>query len=515
MARVAALALLIFSLMVGDAQATQLFHVYVVDRPLQDVPDGAEGLLVPGAGPETSFAQALASLERGQVRNSLRGGLPAGPALIEVSSAQSGLQKPYILVSLPRGGTQPNDRRYPVVVVGNGYQGILVSDSTRIPGLVSIVDIAPTALGEKGALRSQPEADSVAALRDLDARLDGHNDSRLPASIVAAVLILVLALVWPRAALLAFGAVLSANLLLGALGAGPLWATIVIGLAAAVGGPLLALVLRSDLAIGAFLAGVLVAYLAALGLRGPWVSLSPFDQTGNGRFYGISNLPETMLLVPAFGGAAFLWRRLGWPAFVAVALTSFVAISGNRFGADGGGAIVLAVGFAVLGALLAELRGRALLAAVGAVVALAFALLALDAATGASSHVTKALGGGPAGLLRDLRDRIDLSWQRIAQTPSIAAVVVVCLPIFVVLVIRLLRSNAPLTKRALPLAFAAAIGVSLIVNDSPNDVLAAGLVGYVTVEAVMLRDRCAPLQPSPGSSPGSPSSLPVAAQRRP
>jgi len=88
--------------MVGDAQATQLFHVYVADGPLPDVSGGAQGLLVPGAGPETSYAQSLASLERGEVRNSLRGGLPTGPALIDVSSLQSEPQRPYILVSLPR-----------------------------------------------------------------------------------------------------------------------------------------------------------------------------------------------------------------------------------------------------------------------------------------------------------------------------------------------------------------------------------------------------------------------------
>jgi len=64
------------------------------------------------------------------------------------------------------------------------------------------------------------------------------------------------------------------------------------------------------------------------------------------------------------------------------------------------------------------------------------------------------------------------------------------------------------------LAFAAALATSLVVNDSPNDVLTAGLVGYVVVEAVMLRDRCAALSPSPGSSPGSPSSLQVAARPR-
>jgi hypothetical protein len=67
--------------------------------------------------------------------------------------------------------------------------------------------------------------------------------------------------------------------------------------------------------------------------------------------------------------------------------------------------------------------------------------------------------------------------------------VLVCLALLVLLVVATLRSDAPLTRRALPLAFAAAIGVSLAVNDAPNDVAAAGLVGYATCTAVMLRAR--------------------------
>jgi hypothetical protein len=221
-----------------------------------------------------------------------------------------------------------------------------------------------------------------------------------------------------------------------------------------------------------------------------------------------------MLLVPALGGAVFLWRRLGWPAFAAIALLSFVAVAGNRFGADGGGAIVLAVAFPLLAILLAGLRGRRLLVAAGTAVAVAAGLLVLDAVTGPESHVSRALDSGPSGIAADLRDRVELSWDRIAQQAGIAAVVAVCLPVLVLLVVRLVRSDAAIERRALPLAYAAALATSLVVNDSPNDVLTAGLVGYVVVEAVMLRDRCAVLSPSRESSPGSPSSLPAAAPPR-
>jgi hypothetical protein len=514
MARAAALALVLFALLAGDARAAQELPVYVVDGPLPSS-EGAFGLLVPGAGPEISREQALAALVRGEVRNSLRGDLPEEQPLISVDELVGAPEPPYILVALPKSGTQPNDKRYPVVVVAPGYRGILVSDSTRIPGLVSIADIAPTALGEEDALSSQSDSDPAGTLAALDDRIHEHNDSRVPAGLLAGLILIALALLWPKAGLLGFGAALLANLALGLAEASSFWPTVVvIGLAAATGGPLLALVLRSDLALGLFLAGIVAAYLVALGVDGSAVALSAFGPSQNSRFYGLSNFLETMLLVPALGGAVFLWRRLGWPAFAGIALLSFVTVAGNRFGADGGGAIVLAVAFPLLAILLAGLRGRRLGVAVGTAVAVTAGLLVLDAVTGPESHVSRALESGLSGIAADLRDRVELSWDRIAQQAGIAAVVAVCLPVLVILVVRLLRFDAPLERRALPLAYAAALATSLVVNDSPNDVLTAGLVGYVVVEAVMLRDRCAVLSPSPGSSPGSPSSLPAAAPPR-
>ena len=514
MARAAALALVLFALLAGDARAAQELPVYVVDGPLPSA-KGAFGLLVPGAGPETSREQALAALVQGEVRNSLRGDLPEEQPLISVDELAGAPEPPYILVALPKSGTQPNDKRYPVVVVAPGYRGILVSDSTRIPGLVSIADIAPTALGEEDALSSQSDSDPAGTLAALDDRIHEHNDSRVPAGLLAGLILIALALLWPKAGLLGFGAALLANLALGLFEVSSFWPTlVVIGLAAATGGPLLALVLRSDLALGLFLAGIVAAYLVALGVDGSAVALSAFGPSQNSRFYGLSNFLETMLLVPALGGAVFLWRRLGWPAFAGIALLSFVTVAGNRFGADGGGAIVLAVAFPLLAILLAKLRGRRLGVAIGTAVAVAAGVLVLDAVTGPESHVSRALDSGPSGIAADLRDRVELSWDRIAQQAGIAAVVAVCLLVLVILVVRLLRFDAPLERRALPLAYAAALATSLVVNDSPNDVLTAGLVGYVVVEAVMLRDRCAVLSPSPGSSPGSRSSLPAAAPPR-
>ncbi|MDQ3992819.1 MAG: hypothetical protein M3229_04085, partial [Actinomycetota bacterium] len=159
------------------------------------------------------------------------------------------------------------------------------------------------------------------------------------------------------------------------------------------------------------------------------------------------------------------------------------------FGADGGGAIVLAVGFAVLATLMAGASRRAVVLAAAAAVALVLGLVALDAATGAASHVTRALQDG---VTDDLTERVTLSWERATANISTAVTIALGTAVFALLVARLARLSLPLARRALPLAFAASIATSMVVNDSPKDVILAGLVGYLVVEAAALgRDSAA------------------------
>ncbi len=299
-----------------------------------------------------------------------------------------------------------------------------------------------------------------------------------------------------------FAAALLANLALGIAGVSTLWAVLlVLGLAVALGGPLLAELLRSPLALGSLLVAVLAAYLLALGIDGTTVALSPLGPSQNSRYFGLSNLLETMLLLPALAGAALLYARLGWAAFGGTALLAFVTIAGNRFGADGGGGVVLAAGFAVLAVLLAGGGRRALALAVGASLVLALGLVALDAATGGSSHVTSALEDGPLGLGGDLVERVELSWERATASVWVGLAVVALLAVFALLVAGTLRRPEPLRELAVPLAFAAAIAVSMIVNDSPTDVLLVGATGYAALAASMLATRW------PGSSRSSSSSV--------
>jgi hypothetical protein len=450
---------------------------------------GAVGLLVPDAGPRTSEARARAALVRGQVRNSLREGLPEGAVLIEIAGETGppeDLLQPGIFVGLPRGGDQANDRRYPVAVVAPGYRGLLMSDSTRIPGLVSIADIADTALGTGDALRSESSADPVAELRELDLRIDDNGTARMPAAAVTAVLIAALAVLLPAAAVLGFAAALAANLALGIGGVSYAGLVVpLIALAVGMGSPFVARRLRSPLAVAWISAGVLAAYLIAMAVDGSWVALSPFGPTQNARFFGLSNLLETIFLVPAFVGAYLLGKRFGLLGFGAAALLTLITVAGSRFGADGGGAIVLLAGYAVLLVLLAGSGRRSVVLAAAGAGALAV-LVALDAALGPSTHVGETVRGGPDEVLSDLWERVELSWERATAGWLIGLAVLGAVVALVLLVARLPRLRVDRDGRALLLAYAAAIGVSLLVNDSPKEVSLGGLVGYFTLERWLL-----------------------------
>jgi hypothetical protein len=493
------LAVLVAAVATAPARAeTQTLPVVAVPGlTLADLPElaprGAIGILVPANGRETSGIQARAALEQGQVKPSyLDGGIPGGPTRISVRTASSiDYSRPQIVVGLPEGRPQPNDRLYPILVVAPGYHGLLTSPATRLPGVVSIVDVAPTALGEDGALGSTAEAHPAARLLALDQLIREKRDNRLVSALMVGALIVLLVLVFPRASALSYATALTANLILGATETSALWIVLLaFALAVAAAVPL-ALVVRTGTAVGVALAAVLALYFASFLVHGSWVAYSPWGPPQNGRFYGVSNLLETMLLVPALASAALLVRRLGWVAFAAVALVAFVVVAGSRFGADGGGALVLAAGYAVVGTLLAGLRGRRLALAVAGAAVATGALIAIDAATGGSSHVTRAIGNGPDSLASHFGERLQVSWERVTGTAGPGVVTLVSVVALAYLVLRRLRSETSWRDRALPLGLAAAVAISLLVNDSPSDVASAGLVGYLVCEAVMLRARCA------------------------
>ena len=133
---------------------------------------------------------------------------------------------------------------------------------------------------------------------------------------------------------------------------------------------------------------------------------------------------------------------------------------------------MILAGLAVLAARVrrTELTARRVAMWAVAVVAVAALLVALDAISGGSSHVTRALGGGPSALAHDFGHRIHLSYNSATESWRTLAVVLGSLAAIAVLVLR--RPRTPLLE-----AFGAAILVSMLVNDSPRDVSLFGLAG--------------------------------------
>ncbi|HEV8602854.1 MAG TPA: hypothetical protein VGQ68_05595 [Gaiellaceae bacterium] len=384
-----------------------------------------------------------------------------------------------IFVSLP-AAEHHNVRRYAIGIVGGGYHGLLTSNRTRIPGLVSIYDVAPTVRaldrGEEPPLTSRPDSDPGAELRALDRRLAEAHDSRGPASYVvfgfgAAFALLALALRSPflgRAALLVGPVALAAALGLSALEvARPRALGLTLAAAVGLGAPALAAAARSRRALAGALLSIFAVYVVVLVFSTETSSLAALGPHPDGgvRFYGISNQVETLLLVPALLGAALLDQRLLPP----IAALVLVVVGASGLGADGGGLIVFAAGFLFLWLRLrrAPLTVRNLALAGAAVVAAGLVLVGLDAALGGSSHVTRAVSGGPLGLAGDLAHRWHVSANGFVSSTDATIIISVSLAALLWLALR--RPRIATVDAVL-----VALAVSLLVNDTPRDVAAYG-----------------------------------------
>jgi hypothetical protein len=463
----------------------QPFRLVVVDRLSRSqlhelAARGAVGLLVPGVGPTTSRRQALAALVRGQELDAHLGGLAHGRRLLAISTGSGLLDGPSIVVALPPAGPPVrNDRRYPVAVIGGDFHGLLRSPTTRIDGLVSIVDIAPTALGRlRGSLRSVADDEPVATLTRLDRQIRANDRLKLPTLIIIAGALILLRAVRPRAAIPAILAALLTSIAIGALevtSEPAIVATIVTGTIG--GGLALMRIARTDTRMLVAITVVLAIHVLLLVMHPDWVAVSPLGPTQNSRFWGIGNQLETLLLGPLIAGSLLAGRRYGMAGFATFALLALVLVTDNRLGSDGGGAIVFGIALAFTGAraLRLGLRGFTTLLLIAASVVLADVSYNLHGA--GPDHLRSAFTHGLHGVLAVFVNRVPLAYlPALRQWP-------VVLPLacgFLTTLVVALRTSER-SARDLLAAAALAIGASLLVNDSAAYELAAGAAVIVAL----------------------------------
>jgi hypothetical protein len=462
----------------------QVFPVYVVNGlTLGDLPqlatEGAVGVMVPNAGPRTSQAAAFAGMVRGILYNT-RLPRPRDNVLIRVKQPRSIPQHgPAIIVGLPPATSAPNDRRYPIAVIGHGYHGLLVSSLTRVPGLVSIADVARTALKTSHSLTWQRDDGAVATSYRLEDQIDVARSTTMAGSSLVLCLLVLFALLFPRGAPAALISAIAVNLALGWLPAGDAVPRVtLLGLCTVAGGLLGGALYRRRVALGFVLVALLVAYTMSMLLRPSTLSLAPIGPELTSRFYGVSNLLETWLLVPSLGGAALLAQRFGATAFVAVGGLSLATIAENKLGADGGGAIVVGVAFAVLAVQLLGARLRYTVPALGVTGFIVFCLVNIDAAASGPDHLRGALRGGVDGMVSVAANRVPLAYARMLEqwwllVPALAALLIAAA------VIRTAETRA---DRAVAAALLGGLAASLLVNDSPGPVMIGGLAAVLAIE---------------------------------
>lgn len=462
----------------------QVFKVYVVQGlTLADLPalatEGAVGIMVPNAGPRTSQGAAFAGMVRGILYNT-RLPKPRDAVLIHVTQATEIPQHgPAIVVGLPPPRSSPNDRRYPIAVIGHGYRGLLVSSLTRVPGLVSIADVARTALLAGHSLTTQRDGGPVATSYRLEGQIDVARSTTMPGSVLVLSLLVLVALFYPRGAPTALGAAVAVNLVEGWFPTGAAAPRVVLlGLCTIAGAMFGPVFFRKRLHLAVGLVVLLASYAVSMIVRPSTLSLAPIGPELTSRFFGVSNLLETWLLFPALLAGAVLARRFGWPAFLAVAGLALATIAENALGSDGGGAIVVGVAFAVMAVQLVGARLRYTIPALGVAAVIVLALVNIDASVSGPDHLRGALSGGFEGFMNVAANRIPLAYSRAVEQwwlliPGLA---------FVIVGAAVVRTARDRVDRAVAVALLGGIVASLLVNDSPGPVMLGGLAVLLAIE---------------------------------
>ncbi len=357
-------------------------------------------------------------------------------SLATASSLARSAHGPDLLIAIARP-TGQDDHPLPIGIAGRGFDGNLISDSTRSDGYVLSTDVAPTILehfnrdvpsemsGE--AIRSEGSIDP-AAIESLGARMEVISHRRGPVigwSLLVWLGLLLLTVVASRGRLARPAVRLTGlavvymplTMLLGAaLEPGESTEVLLVMLGSPLLGALTLALLGGYRALAAAAAVTVLAYAVDVIAGSPLTSLSLLGPNpGLGvRFYGIGNELEALLavLVVAGTGAALagfapsLARRRCGAAFLVTGLLCAFVFAAGRFGADVGAAIVFPVGAAVAAAVIAARSRRGVLLVIGAPFAVLALLALIDLLSGANAHLTRSvLDAGGLGDLADVAQR--------------------------------------------------------------------------------------------------------------
>ncbi len=393
-----------------------------------------------------------------------------------------------VILALPSGGPlRTNETRYPIAVIGGGYRGLLTSATTRIPGLVSIVDVAPMALGHpRSALGYSRTTDPVPQLRLLDGQIGANDRLKMTTMIILACTLVLLAVILPSAALPAVLAALAVNLVAGAAHVAnePLLVAMMF-LGAILGGVLIARLCTVERQLLAAILAILLVYAVLMALRPAWVAITPLGPTQNARFWGIGNQLETLLVAPVVAGAAIASRCYGLGGFGAFALLALVIVTDNRLGSDGGGAIVFGVALAFLGSRELRLGWRGCLTLLLLDAAAVIAIIELNLGVPGSDHLRSAFSNGIPGLLAVVANRLPLAYTpALKQWPLLVPLALALLAVYM-----LALRAAERHSRDLLLAASLALIVSLLVNDSGTYEIAGGIAVLAALARASTRSQ--------------------------
>ena len=413
--------------------------------------------------------------------------------------------------------------RQAAFAVGAGRSGSPTSETTRRDGLVSSIDVAPTALRwigvdppdrmrgveiEDGKLVGADRLDTL-RLRWTQIRDGRQAESFVAIATLAGILFLLLG-AWR-------GAAFAVRPTLRIAGLGALWWPSVVLLSAAVEPPTkvteVFFIAGVSLLLGALTerlaswarapivpaAACLLAYTIDLAIGGELLSRSTLGPSiaAGGRFYGVSNELEPVLPIVLLVGLAAVTAgraitRATMAIYAVAGLALLVVVGWGRLGADVGG--VITIGAAVAIATLVMTPGiptvrRLVLTALVPVGALGV-LIAIDLGLSGGSHLTRnLLRASDAGELLELvTRRYQLAWRVLTggNKPALFLGAVVAIA-FAWRNRRVLYGALPHRAWTAALAGGLAAGVvGMAVNDSGPVLLINATFGLAALTAYLL-----------------------------